>query len=83
MNRKLTMALAALAVIATPILVANAAGMFSTYPVVGGAATCATFATNPTTGAVLTTCNGPSIPAGPSVVTGNERSEERRVGKEC
>lgn len=72
MNRKLTLALAALAVIATPILVAHAAGMFSSYPIVGGAATCANFATNPTTGAVLTTCNGPTIPAGPTIVTGNE-----------
>jgi hypothetical protein len=71
MNRKLTMALAALAVLATPILV-NAAGMFQGFPIVGGAATCSTFATNPTTGAVLTTCNGPTIPAGPTIVTGNE-----------
>lgn len=71
MNRKIKMALAGLALIATPSLL-YAAGMFNTYPIVGGAATCANFATNPTTGAVLTTCNGPAIPAGPTIVTGNE-----------
>lgn len=71
MNRKIKMALAGLALIATSTYL-YAAGMFSSYPIVGGAATCANFATNPTTGAVLTTCNGPTIPAGPTIVTGNE-----------
>lgn len=69
MKRKIFMALAGVCLIATPLF---AAGMFQGYPVVGGAATCVNFATNPTTGAVLTTCNGPAVPAGPSIVTGNE-----------
>lgn len=69
MKRPILIALGCLAVVAVPAL---AAGIFSMYPIVGGSATCSTFATNPTTGAVLSTCNGPAIPAGPTGVTGNE-----------
>lgn len=48
------------------------AGLFSDYPIVGGAAYCTSFVMNPITGAATTTCNGPTVPAGPTVVTGNE-----------
>lgn len=48
------------------------AGLFSDYPIVGGAAYCTSFVMNPITGAATTTCNGPQVPAGPTVVTGNE-----------
>lgn len=65
--RRITMALGLLAVIATPVL---AAGLFSNYPLVGGAQFCST--TNqagvPGTASVCTT----TTPAGPSVVTGLE-----------
>lgn len=48
------------------------AGLFSDYPLVGGAAYCTSFVMNPLTGAVTTTCNGPTVPAGPTAVTGSE-----------
>jgi hypothetical protein len=69
MKRKILAALGLLAVVSTAAI---GAGMFQGYPTVGGAATCVNFATNPTTGAVLTTCNGPTVPAGPTGLTGNE-----------
>lgn len=70
MKRKILAALGLLAVLTTAAI---GAGMFQSYPLVGGAATCVNFATNPTTGAVLTTCNGPAVPAGPTGITGSER----------
>lgn len=48
------------------------AGLFSDYPIVGGAAYCTSFVMNPLTGAATTTCNGPTVPAGPSAITGVE-----------
>jgi hypothetical protein len=68
MKRKILIALGCLAFATAAI----GAGVFTGYPIVGGLATCANFATNPTTGAVLTTCNGPAIPAGPTQMSGNE-----------
>lgn len=47
-------------------LTAHAAGMWSNLPVVGGAAYCALYAGDGTT------CVG-NVPAGPSVITGNEK----------
>lgn len=52
--------------------IAYSAGLFQGYPVVGGAAYCTSFLMNPTTGAATTTCNGPQVPAGPTIITGNE-----------
>ena len=63
--------IAALGLVACSVI-AIGAGVFNGYPIVGGAATCVNFNTNPLTGAVLTTCNGPSVPAGPTGITGNE-----------
>lgn len=70
MKRKILAALGLLAVLSTAAI---GAGMFQGYPTVGGVATCVNFATNPVTGAVLTTCNGPAVPAGPTQVTGAEK----------
>jgi len=67
--KRLIIAALGLAVLATTVI---AAGVFLGYPIVGGTATCVNFATNPTTGAVLTTCNGPAVPAGPTGITGSE-----------
>lgn len=55
----------AAALVATT-LIAHAAGMFTNLPVVGGAAYCALYAGDGTT------CAG-SVPAGPTVLTGNEK----------
>lgn len=70
MKRKILAALGLLAVLTTAAI---GAGMFQGYPLVGGAATCVSFNTNPVTGAVLTTCNGQAVPAGPTGITGSER----------
>lgn len=64
-------ALAAGLVIAAPIL-AYAAGLFPGFPIVGGAAYCTSFVLNPLTGLPTTTCNGPTVPAGPTIITGSE-----------
>lgn len=48
------------------------AGLFNDYPIVGGAAYCTSFVMNPLTGAATTTCNGPTVPLGPTAVTGSE-----------
>jgi len=69
MKRKILMALGCLALIATPVL---AAGLWPNLPIVGGAAYCQSFVVNPLTGAVTTTCNGPTTAAGPLSLTGNE-----------
>jgi hypothetical protein len=69
MKRKILAALGLLAVVTTA---AYGAGLFQGLPIVGGGSYCVNFATNPTTGAVLTTCNGPAVPAGPTRVTGAE-----------
>jgi hypothetical protein len=63
-KRKIYMALAVLALIATPAL---AAGLYPNYPLVGGAAMCSSTSTG-VNGQVCTT----TTPAGPSIVTGLE-----------
>lgn len=62
---------AGLALVATS-LIAFAAGFFPDFPIVGGSAYCTSFVMNPITGAATTTCNGPTVPAGPTAVTGSE-----------
>lgn len=58
--------------LAASTIVAWTAGLFPGFPVVGGAAYCTSFVMNPLTGAATTTCNGPTVPAGPTAITGNE-----------
>lgn len=71
MLRKTKLALVAgLSLLATAAAIAN--GIWYGFPIVGGAAYCTSFVMNPLTGAVTTTCNGPTTPAGPTVMTGNE-----------
>lgn len=50
----------------------KAAGFFPDFPIVGGSAYCTSFVMNPLTGAATTTCNGPTVPAGPTAITGAE-----------
>lgn len=63
---KLTRLFGLLAVALTAGSIAHAEGMFSNLPVVGGSSYCALYAGDGTT------CVG-TVPAGPTVVTGNER----------
>lgn len=67
-----TRLVAGLAAVAISGVVAAAAGLFPGFPIVGGQPYCVSTLANPLTGAATTTCNGPTTPAGPSVVTGNE-----------
>jgi hypothetical protein len=62
--KRLALGLAALVAV---VGIAVAAGQFPGYPIVGGASYCGGFSTG-TTGQVCTV----TVPAGPSVVTGNE-----------
>lgn len=63
---------ASVGVVALGAAIAWAVGLWPNLPIVGGAAYCQSFMMNPTTGLPTTTCNGPTTPAGPTVVTGNE-----------
>lgn len=76
MKRAKIALVAGLALLATSFLttmtLTTVAAFFPGFPIVGGAAYCVSFVMNPLTGAATTTCNGPTVPAGPTVITGNE-----------